>query len=575
MDFSDALKELMVSASLNATQLADASGLSLSSISRYLSGKQSPGDKVIRKLSEVLSETLSQNAGADDVILSATDIYAKLQLAANGIEIDYAGCMENLKELLADLEVSNNELARLLSYDPSHISRILGGSRKPSDLPYFLSEVSNYLGRKFFDSAQASIIMSMVGYEGICESPEELSGIILRWLGQPHSKRSPQIAHFLDQLDDFDLNDFKASIHFDEIKVPVMPFQLQGSKTYTGLKEMMQSELDFIKYAVLSKSDEDIILYSDMPMEEMSKDADFARKWMMGMALLIRKGLHLQMIHDVHRPLPEMLLGLEGWIPMYMTGQVHPYYLKEQTNQHFMHFLRSAGTVAISGEAIYGKHENGRYIVTKNKSDVAYYRQRARDLLHRASPLMEIYKSDRIEEFHKDLGRIFDNAPAIHSLGNTPPLFTMSEQLLESILSHNDVSEGDSAKIKASYQTMRNQASSRLAEKKFLLEISEIPSEDYASHPVRLHASWLFPRSDIRYTEEEYRQHIKEAGEFADEHPGFSMSANAIPAFRNIDICISPGRAVLVSKSNPPIIHFLILHPQMISAFEQFVPSII
>ena len=114
------------------------------------------------------------------------------------------------------------------------------------------------------------------------------------------------------------------------------------------------------------------------------------------MALMIRKGLNLQMIHDVHRPLSEMLLGLEGWIPMYMTGQVNPYYLKDRTNHHFLHFIRSAGSVAISGEAVHGKHSKGRYTVTRNKDDVAYYRQRAKDLLDRAQPLMEIYKESRV-----------------------------------------------------------------------------------------------------------------------------------------------------------------------------------
>ena len=150
-----------------------------------------------------------------------------------------------------------------------------------------------------------------------------------------------------------------------------------------------------------------------MPIEEMSKDEEFPKKWMMGMALMIRKGLKLRMIHDVHRPLPEMLLGLEGWIPMYMTGQVSPYYLSDQTNQHFMHFLRSAGTAAISGEAIFGHHANGRYTVTRNKDDVAYYRQRANDLLGRAKPLMQIYQAPQLERFRRDIVKTVDKSKFI------------------------------------------------------------------------------------------------------------------------------------------------------------------
>lgn len=52
---------------------------------------------------------------------------------------------------------------------------------------------------------------------------------------------------------------------------------------------MMQSELDFLKATVLSKSMEQVIMYSDMPMESMAKDADFPKKWMFGMAMMLKK----------------------------------------------------------------------------------------------------------------------------------------------------------------------------------------------------------------------------------------------------------------------------------------------
>ncbi|MFZ7113776.1 MAG: hypothetical protein ACO1G9_00250, partial [Bacteroidota bacterium] len=48
-----------------------------------------------------------------------------------------------------------------------------------------------------------------------------------------------------------------------------------------------------------SPSMENVIMYSDMPMEEMSKDPDFPKKWMFGMAMLLKKGLHINMIPDL------------------------------------------------------------------------------------------------------------------------------------------------------------------------------------------------------------------------------------------------------------------------------------
>ena len=196
---------------------------------------------------------------------------------------------------------------------------------------------------------------------------------------------------------------------------------------------MMQAELDFMKSAALSRSKEDIILYSDMPMEEMSRDPEFPKKWMIGLAVLLKKGVQLQNIHDVHRPLSEMLLGLENWIPLYMTGQVAPYYLSEPTGGTFLHIIRSAGTAALIGEAIRGSHGSGKYTVYRSREDVAYCRKRARDLLRRAHPLMQIYRAERGGPFRKKIARLRAGSGDYRIISGTPPLFTMSEDLLARI----------------------------------------------------------------------------------------------------------------------------------------------
>ena len=61
------------------------------------------------------------------------------------------------------------------------------------------------------------------------------------------------------------------------------------------------------------------------------------------MAMMLKKGLHLNQIHNLDRSFEDMMLGLESWIPMYMTGQITPYYLKNIQNNVFLHFLKVSG----------------------------------------------------------------------------------------------------------------------------------------------------------------------------------------------------------------------------------------
>lgn len=100
---------------------------------------------------------------------------------------------------------------------------------------------------------------------------------------------------------------------------------------------MKQGELNFFKGTVLSKSKEDIFMCSDMPMEDMAKDIDFGKKWMFAIAMCLKKGHHLNIIHNLDRPFNEMMLGLESWIPIYMTGQISPYYLSNLKNNIYNH----------------------------------------------------------------------------------------------------------------------------------------------------------------------------------------------------------------------------------------------
>lgn len=133
---------------------------------------------------------------------------------------------------------------------------------------------------------------------------------------------------------------------------------------------------------------------SDMPMEGMAKDMDFNKKWMLGIAMMLKKGLHLNVIHNIDRPMKEMMLGLESWIPLYMTGQVSPYYLKGRHNNVYCHFNYVSGQAALTGECIQGFHNDGKYYLTKNGEEITYYKKKTAHLLAKAQPLMEIYRND-------------------------------------------------------------------------------------------------------------------------------------------------------------------------------------
>lgn len=159
----------------------------------------------------------------------------------------------------------------------------------------------------------------------------------------------------------------------------------------------------------------------------MAKNAEFPKKWMYGMAMMLKKGLHLNQIHNLDRSFEDMMLGLESWIPMYMTGQISPYYLKDIQNNVFLHLLKVSGTAALTGEAISGSHSDGKYYLTKNKDEVAYYRKRVESLLNKAHPLMNIYRKENAGDFNAFLLSDCETEGKKRNILSVPPLFTLDK----------------------------------------------------------------------------------------------------------------------------------------------------
>ena len=395
------------------------------------------------------------------------------------------------------------------------------------------------------------------------------------WLLGSHAPREDSVSRFLTKLDEFDLNAYIRSVHFDELKVPVAPFQLPTSRSYSGLRQMMDSELDFMKAAVLSRSTEPVFLYSDMPMTEMAKDPEFPKKWMFGMALLLKKGLRLQIIHNIDRNLLEMMLGLESFIPMYMTGQIEPYYFKAPQGGVFLHFLRVSGTAALTGEAVSGHHSEGRYYLTNNRAEVAYYRRRADALLENAKPLMEIYRADGASRLNAFLLADSRTPGRRRCVLSAPPLYTADPAFLAAVLQRHDVPAPDQERILAHAKSRREQAETILRDNEMVLALPRLAEEAFERYPMSLPLSGSFYERDIPYTYQEYLEHIDQTEQFAAVHPRCRLELTADSTFRNLQIVMHEGRWAMVSKEKSPAIHFVIRHAKLRSAIESFEPPLV
>lgn len=569
--FGEQLNQYIRQIDCTFTELAEKTGLSASSVSRYCSGMRVPNHKsdVVARL----SAGLAQLAAEKKVSLPGEEIYEGLGATlSHGAYQDFP---EHFGMLISTLQLSLAELSKNINYDASYLSRIRKGQRMPSNIDKFVEETCHYIVRKYADEDSLSKMAELLNCEKAeLEDRNTYYATLVKWFGAELSEPAVEMDHFLKKMDEFDLNEYIRSIHFDELKVPTVPFQLPTSKNYYGVEQMKQGELDFFKITVLSKNKGPVFMCSDMPMEDMAEDVDFSKKWMFAIAMSIKKGLHLNIIHNIDRPFQEMMLGLESWIPIYMTGQVSPYHLKNVTTNVYRHLNYVSGVAALSGECITGHHDEGKYYLTNNKEEVAYYRKKSERMLAKAHPLMEIYRDSEEKGFRIFLQTSSKEEGARRNILSSLPLYTIEEDLLKKILDRVGLTEKERVRVLSFAKEQRKCMEEILAHNWVEDEVPEISEEEFKKRPMLLALSGVFMEKEIPYTYEEYREHLGTSIEFSKKHEYYRLTISHSQTFRNIQIQILEDKWVLISKSKTPVVHFLIRHPKMVNALQNFIPPV-
>ena len=570
MTFSEQLNAYISELNCTAKELTDVSGLSASVLSRYRTGSRVPTTDSEQFMQLVHGiATIANERGYSE--FTVEKIQKTLEDCLQDATFPYELFQINFDTLLTSLSINVADLSHFLNFDSSYISRIRNGQRRPSNPQDFAQNVSKYIAGHCSESDKVTIAKLVhcttdeINNDSLCRDK------IIHWLLNEQIEKKDVVLPFLSKLDEFDLNEFIRSIHFDELKVPSVPFQLPTSKNYYGIDEMCEGTLDFFKATVLSKSKEDLIANDDTPMADKANGTDFMKKYIFAVALTLKKGLHIHFIHNINRPFEEMMMGLEGWIPMYMTGQISPYYLKDVHNKLFGHFLYSSGAAALSGECIMDYHQNGKMYLTKNKTEMSYYRQRALDILSKASPLMDIYRIESKDAFYSFVERDIVTPGNRRSILSALPIHTLSEELLLQILNHNHIEEADKKRILDFAKKQRQLYENILSNRQIIDEIPVISEMEFNEQPMLLPLSEIFYEKDIVYTYAEYLEHMEQTITYSQNNSNYTVKQNSRYPFKNIQIRILEGKWVVISKNKTPAIHFVIHNPQLRNALENMV----
>ncbi len=551
-----------------ALELSEASAVSPATVSRFCSGTYKPkrANKSVEKIAKGIAE-LSRKKG---VALSEAAVLHDLQESCK-LPADIGSILAaNFNILVNRLNISLTALSDFSNFHLSYLYRIRSGERKPHKTDDLRDSICKFVAR-YHNSDTEKIILTRLTGKQITDD-RQLYDAVSEWLYADHSgeMKTDTAEHFLTHLDNFDLAEYIRAISFGtadhSANLPEMP----AAQRYYGIEAFKQAELDFLTTVLHSDTTKPVKMCTDMPMSDMAADLEFGKKWMTGLALLMKKGVRLEVIHDLDRPFEEMMYGLESWIPLYMTGQVSPYYFKSVRNGIYRHLLYSAEHSALRAECLTGFHEDGLYDLVTDEQDVAYCRKRAKELFQKASPLMEIYREDSAAEFRKFEDRESAHTGARRRILSVPPVCTLSDELLQSIMERCQVPEVRQLQIRQYVNRQRILTEKILQHSTVTDELPELTEEEFAQYPLSLSLAGMFCPDELQYSYAEYQAHLKLTHEYEQTHPGYSLIQSPRAAFRNIQISMLLNGYVLITKTKHPMIQFIIRHRSLCAAVENF-----
>ena len=502
------------------------------------------------------------------------------------------GAGAKLTALLDAFGVTRAKLAEALGYSPSYISRVCSQTRNVSNFDEFAQAAGRFFAERALGANARDALLALcketAGPDGgaVCETGmqgegalEALASLTSAWL-QAEQDAQPQssIEPFLRKLDTFNLDTYLAAMQAARVQEEAAGEKAQKSAAtealytfYAGIEGFCQAELDFLAAAASEPTGSSVIMFSDMPMQDkMQAKPEFPARWIGALAVLLRTGHPIDNIHNVGRGLPEMMLGLEAWLPLYMTGMVRPYYLPSQPTGPFARLVRSSQTAALEGQAIAGAYEHVGCQLFRDEGTVAHFRQRANDLLATAKPLANVYTVQQAGELAAFLmHEAAQSGERVHVM-SAPPLYTMSEELLEEAIAASTLDEAEAQRVRMARAAQLARAESELAHGETVVTISRVDESNLGAASAHLALGEAFCAHSVPYGIETYRKHIEQTEAFAAAHPTWHLTWGPDLGFRNIQITVRPDAWVLVSKNTSPAVHFVLRHKKMVEAFERF-----
>ncbi len=449
---------------------------------------------------------------------------------------------EKLNILMNLTGTSNSELGRALSYDPSYISRVRAGKRGLPRRQPFVKPASEFFAEAIVTPVQQDAAANLLT-RGMPwpEDPKQGAEYLLRWLEATPEEMSEPLGQFFQSISTAAPAELKSEVQLD-----LTPTE-EDTVFFYGNEGKREAVLRLLADACENRAGT-LHLVSDESMAWLAESVSFQRRWIAMLIRFLEQGGQITIIHTIDRSLDEMLLAVQRWMPLYMTGRIQSYYCPRVRDGICRRSLFVApGLAALVGCSILENTENMANLLTREPKAVAGYEEEFNNYLAICRPLIDIYREGQGQELEKRF---------LHLLTGDGPLLTASPIPF--------------APGRSGSPAMEQAFQQRLTRGEEVMELLHLPDpSDRDLGPLPLPLSDMMGTSDQSYTPEELRDRVRDAMERCRQYHNYrAVFTHRLPAA--ITILARNREEVLIFPSAPPTTVFALAEPRLVSALWDY-----
>jgi hypothetical protein len=479
---------------------------------------------------------------------------------------------ETLNALMIAAGVSNAELAYALNTDAQHISRIRSGMRRPDLNGRLTSNICTYLCAHPATPRQRAALCELAGANPSSNS-ETLYTALFNLL-HPHADVDERIFtdNLLAKLDE--QQEVVAGLNTADFP-HIEGEHPEAVAYYAGSVGFQAAIMRLVGAAMDDPGVRELVFYSDQPCHVLSADEDFCELLASQIIVLLKRGVRLRVIHDLGQSPSALLRLFEKWMPLYLTGQVQPYFCRCPRDIRFSVSMFIAGRkAAVTSMCVTSALPISQYQFTDNLKLIANMRVQFAALLRSCLPLTRMYLPhqsaaylDRLAQFERAAG---DTDVLLHSLS----IYSMPHALLKRILARGNVPD-DIARPLLNYHALSVQRAHRNLSLYHVADYIALPPvSELAGGRVRVPLTGFQASSQLFYTPDEYGEHLAAMVQLMRKYPRYEIYVLPDQPFAGISVIMRQGVGALINKTITPEVAFFCEHPLLHSGFSVFFDSL-